>query len=409
MNITELIKEAFKNISSNKIRSCLTMLGILIGVAAVIAMMSIGEGTENTITDVMSSLGTDTLYLTPGNFSENVRNAKDITNEDVNAILELDCVKNAAPIVSQSLLLSQSNGNTTTATVTGVVPAYESVGNYEMAQGTFISQENLDTRDMVAVIGCDINETLFGYAESPSVGETIRIMGQPYRVIGVLTEKGGSAMGGSQDQSVFIPLTTAQSRLMTRQKNNVSMVAIEVKEGVDLIEAEEQITQLMKERHDIFEGNPNDFSIMNIQEMVDALTDLLGTFTLFLAGVATISLVVGGIGIMNIMLVTVTERTREIGLRKAIGAKNSDIRAQFLVEASVLSLGGGILGVLLGLGISFAVARIATLSGTQLTVHVNPSIILLATVFSTAVGLFFGIYPANKAAQLEPVIALRSE
>ncbi|MBQ6508987.1 MAG: ABC transporter permease [Flexilinea sp.] len=409
MNIATLIKEALKSITSNKVRSFLTMLGIFIGVGAVIAMMSIGQGAQNSITNSLSSLGTQTLYLSPGNFTENVRNARDLTNDDVTAVSMLDCVEIAAPTVSQSAMLSQSNGNTVNATVTGVVPGYRTVGNYNVAQGSFITQENINNKEMVAVIGTEINKSLFGSANSSSVGETVRIMGQPYRIIGVLEEKGSSTLGISQDQNVFIPLSTAQSRLMTRQKNSVSQVTILVRSSFTLDEAQKAIESLMQDRHDIFEGNPNDFTIMNVQEILNAVGDIMGTFTLFLGGVAAISLLVGGIGIMNIMLVTVTERTREIGLRKALGAKRSDILAQFLVESSVLSLVGGLLGIAFGLLLAFGIARIAALTGTQLDVTINPSIIIGATLFSIAVGLFFGVYPANQASKLDPVIALRSE
>ena len=216
-------------------------------------------------------------------------------------------------------------------------------------------------------------------------------------------------MGTSQDRNVFIPITTAQSRLMTRQKNSVNQITILVKSTYSLEEAQEIIESLMQDRHDIFEGNPNDFTIMNVQEILDAVSSIMGTFTLFLGGIAAISLLVGGIGIMNIMLVTVSERTREIGLRKALGAKKGDILAQFLVESSVLSLVGGLLGIVFGLLLAFGIARIAKMTGTELSITINPAIVLGATLFSVAVGLFFGVYPANKASNLEPVIALRSE
>lgn len=216
-------------------------------------------------------------------------------------------------------------------------------------------------------------------------------------------------MGFSQDQVIFIPLTTAQNRLMTRQKNTVSRVSINVKTTVQIDKAQEQIETLIRDRHGIFEGNPSDFTIMNTQELLDTLNSILNTFVLFLGGVAGISLLVGGIGIMNIMLVTVTERTKEIGLRKALGAKNRDILAQFLVESSVLSLVGGILGILFGLGLASLIAYIATVSGTEIQASFNPLFILGSTLFSIAIGLFFGIYPANQAARLQPVIALRTE
>ncbi|MBQ4513166.1 MAG: ABC transporter permease [Anaerolineaceae bacterium] len=409
MNIATLIKEAMKSITSNKVRSFLTMLGIFIGVGAVIAMMSVGEGAQNTITNSLSSLGTQTLYLSPGNFTENVRNARDLTNDDVSAIAQLDCVDIIAPVVSQSYTISQSNGKTVNATVTGVVPGYLTVNNDDMLLGSYVTQENIDGKEMVAVIGTEINKSLFGATNSNSIGETIRIMGQPYRVIGVLAEKGSSTLGISRDRNVFIPLSTAQSRLMTRQKNSVSQAAILVKSTYNLADAQKEIESLMQDRHGIFEGNPNDFQVMNVQEILDAVGDIMGTFTLFLGGVAAISLLVGGIGIMNIMLVTVSERTREIGLRKALGAKKGDILAQFLVESSVLSLVGGVLGIGFGLLLAYGIARIASITGNNLSISINPLIIIGATLFSIAVGLFFGVYPANKASNLEPVIALRSE
>ena len=244
MNITTLIKEAMNSITSNKVRSFLTMLGIFIGVGAVIAMMSVGQGAQNSITDSLSTLGTQTLYLTPGNFTENVRNAQNLTNDDIEAISRLECVEIAAPVVSsQSYTISQSNGKTANATVTGVVPGYRTVGNYDMMLGSFITQENIDSKEMVAVIGTEINESLFGAKNSSSIGETIRIMGQPYRVIGVLEEKGSTTIGTSQDRNVFIPLSTAQSRLMTRQKNSVSQAAILVKTSYALEDAQKQIDQ----------------------------------------------------------------------------------------------------------------------------------------------------------------------
>ena len=277
MNLGTLIKEALRSIISNKVRSFLTMLGIFIGVGAVIAMMSIGEGAQNSITNAMSALGTQTLYLTPGNFTENVRNARNLTNDDVSAVSTLSCVEIAAPTVSQSAMLSQSNGNTVNATVTGVVPGYRTVGNYSMAQGVFISEDNISKKEMVAVIGTEINKSLFGSTNSSSVGETIRIMGQPYRVIGVLEEKGSTTIGTSQDRNVFIPLSTAQSRLMTRQKNTVSQASILIKSEYTLEEAQAAIENLLQERHGIFEGNPNDFTIMNVQEILNAVSSIMST------------------------------------------------------------------------------------------------------------------------------------
>lgn len=409
MNISTLIIEALRNLLSNKVRSLLTMLGIFIGVGAVIAMMSIGQGAKNSITDQMSSLGTQTLYLSAGNFTENVRNPQDLTNSDVEAIKTLGIADIVAPTVSQPFTLSQSNGNTVNASVTGVIPEYLEVSNYEIESGSYITQEQLDENSMVVVIGSEISDSLFSNSNISVVGETIRISGQPYTVIGVLKSKGSSTMGTSQDQVVFMPLSTAQNRLITRQRNTVGRISINVKDSIPLDQAQTMIENLMRERHGIFEGNPDDFTIMNTQEILDTLNSIMNTFVLFLGGVAGISLLVGGIGIMNIMLVTVTERTKEIGLRKALGAKKRDILAQFLVESSVLSLVGGILGILFGLGLAYLIAYIATMMGTELHASYNPLFILGSTLFSVAIGLFFGIYPANQAAKLQPVIALRTE
>lgn len=409
MTINTLIKEALRNLLSNKVRSLLTMLGIFIGVGAVIAMMSIGQGAQNSITDQMSSLGTNTLYLSPGNFTENVRNPQDLTNSDVEAVAALDCVDIAAPIISSTYTLSQRNGNTVNATVTGVIPDYLSVRNYTLEKGSNITQEQMDEKSMVVVIGSEISESLFKDTNSNVVGETVRIMGQPYKIIGVLESKGSSSLGISQDRVVFIPLTTAQNRLMTRQKNSVSQITITVKDTYTLEQAQTMIEDLMRDRHGIFEGNPNDFTVMNMQELLDTLNSIMNTFVIFLAGVAGISLLVGGIGIMNIMLVTVTERTKEIGLRKALGAKNKDIQAQFLVESSVLSFIGGILGILFGLGLASLISSVASSLGTEINTSYSPMVIIGTTLFSVAIGLFFGVYPANKASKLEPVIALRTE
>ena len=274
MNISTLIIEALRNLLSNKVRSLLTMLGIFIGVGAVIAMMSIGQGAKNSITDQMSSLGTQTLYLSAGNFTENVRNPQDLTNSDVEAIKTLGIADIVAPTVSQPFTLSQSNGNTVNASVTGVIPEYLEISNYEIESGSYITQEQLDENSMVVVIGSEISDSLFSNSNISVVGETIRISGQPYTVIGVLKSKGSSTMGTSQDQVVFMPLSTAQNRLITRQRNTVGRISINVKDSVSLDQAQTMIENLMRERHGIFEGNPDDFTIMNTQEILDTLNPI---------------------------------------------------------------------------------------------------------------------------------------
>ena len=406
MNLMTLLREAISNLLSNKLRSFLTMLGVFIGVGAVIAMMSIGFGAKNTITSQMSELGADSLYITPGNFTENVRNASSITVEDADAIEALNTILEVAPIVSSQMPISSAGGETNTLTVTGVVPAYLTIGNFSLASGRFISKEDLENNALVIVIGSDVKDLYFDSNEDP-IGQTIRIMGQPYEIIGLLESKGNAL--SSSDQNIFAPLTTAQNRLMTFQRNSVNQIIMKFDSAYTAAQAEAEVSALMRSRHEIQSGDPDDFTIINMQEIVDTLNSVINTFVIFLGGVAGISLLVGGLGIMNIMLVTVTERTREIGLRKALGAKNKDIQIQFLVESSVLSLIGGLMGIVFGYVLAYAIVAIANRMGTIITPEINTIIILGTTLFSIAIGIFFGIYPASQAAKLDPVIALRSE
>lgn len=406
MNLMTLLREAIGNLLSNKLRSLLTMLGVFIGVGAVIAMMSIGLGAKNSITSQMSELGADSLYITPGNFTENVRNASSITSEDAAAIEALDTILSVAPIVSSQMPISSAGGETNTLSVTGVVPAYLTIGNFTLASGRFISEEDLENNALVIVIGADVKDLYFNSNEDP-VGQTIRIMGQPYEIIGLLESKGNAI--SSSDQNIYTPLTTAQKRLMTFQRNSLDQIIMKFDPVYTAAQAEAEVSALMRSRHDIQSGDPDDFTIINMQEIVDTLNSVISTFIVFLGGVAGISLLVGGIGIMNIMLVTVTERTKEIGLRKALGAKNKDIQVQFLVESSVLSLIGGMMGIVFGYILAYVIVAVASNLGTVITPEINPVIILATTLFSITIGIFFGIYPASQAAKLEPVIALRTE
>ena len=406
MNLMTLLREAIGNLLSNKLRSLLTMLGVFIGVGAVIAMMSIGLGAKNSITSQMSELGADSLYITPGNFTENVRNASSITSEDAAAIEALDTILSVAPIVSSQMPISSAGGETNTLSVTGVVPAYLTIGNFSLASGRFISEEDLENNALVIVIGADVKDLYFDSNEDP-VGQTIRIMGQPYEIIGLLESKGNAI--SSSDQNIYTPLTTAQKRLMTFQRNSLDQIIMKFDPVYTAAQAEAEVSALMRSRHDIQSGDPDDFTIINMQEIVDTLNSVISTFIVFLGGVAGISLLVGGIGIMNIMLVTVTERTKEIGLRKALGAKNKDIQIQFLVESSVLSLIGGMMGIVFGYILAYVIVAVASNLGTVITPEINPVIILATTLFSITIGIFFGIYPASQAAKLEPVIALRTE
>jgi putative ABC transport system permease protein len=298
-------------------------------------------------------------------------------------------------------------GETKPADILGVTPSYEQVRNVSLLEGDFINEEQYFGNASVAVLGVDVADKLFGHRDG-LVGETVRIEGQPFRIIGVLTPQGGSAFG-SADSQVLVPLTTAQARLISRRgEGTVDIIFIQATDFQAVPEASEEVAQILRTRHRTRVGE-DDFTIFTQESILSTVQSVTGVLTIFLGGIAGISLLVGGIGIMNIMLVSVTERTREIGLRKALGARKRDILIQFITESSMLSLIGGLVGILLGWLISFAVGAVAAATGNQFTPVVGMDAILLATLFSAAVGLFFGIYPANRAAGLEPVEALRYE
>jgi putative ABC transport system permease protein len=408
MNIGQAIIEALESLNSNKLRSTLTILGIVIGVGAVIAMLAVGTGAQSTITGSINGIGSNLLFVMSGNSTSEVRNVKKIDMEDAKALLDqyqAPSVEAIAPIVSGSLEVSAA-GEKTTATIDGVTADYESVRNAELTEGSFITDDNLLGRASVAIVGVDVADKLFDRRDG-LVGESIRINGQPFRIIGVLASKGGSSFG-SQDNVVLIPLTTAQVHLFSMSSNEIDMLMVQATSANTVKQASDEISQILRLRHRTKVGQ-DDFTIFSQEDFVATAQTITGVLTIFLGGIAAISLLVGGIGIMNIMLVSVTERTREIGLRKALGARKKDILIQFLTESSLLSLFGGVVGILLGWLIAFVVGRIATASGTPFTPEVSLNAIVLATVFSTAVGLFFGLYPANRAASLEPVEALRYE
>jgi putative ABC transport system permease protein len=288
-----------------------------------------------------------------------------------------------------------------------VTPEYELVRNWSVTEGNFISEGDLLGRSSVAMIGVDVAEKLFG-RKAGLVGETVRIEGQPFRIIGVMEEKGGSSFG-SEDDVIIVPMATAQARLIRRSTaDRVDIIMVSAVSSEDVVRAGDEIAQILRSRHRTAVGQ-DDFTILNQQDFLETAETVTNVITIFLGGVAGISLLVGGIGIMNIMLVSVIERTREIGLRKAMGARKRDILVQFLVESSLLSLFGGIIGILLGWGIAAGVGQIAAASNTPLNPTIGLDSVLLATIFSTIVGLFFGLYPANRAANLEPVEALRYE
>jgi len=408
MNIFQSFIEALESLTANKLRSGLTVLGIVIGVAAVIAMISVGRGAQNTITGSIQGIGTNLLFVFRGG-SEDVRNPKPITLGDADAIadpFQAPSVAEVAPILQDSGVVSYAGENHAT-TVTGVTPAYSQVRNTTVSEGEFIQEEHILGQASVVVIGTEVADKLFGRSQG-LVGETVRIEGQPFRIIGVQTPKGGSGFS-NEDDRVLVPFSTAQVRLLRRSsRDRVDMLMVQAVSAAAVPIASDEIAQILRTRHRT-EVGADDFTILSQQDFLNTAQTITGVLTIFLGGIAAISLLVGGIGIMNIMLVSVTERTREIGLRKALGARRLDILVQFLTESSVLSLIGGLVGIALGWLISYVVGRIAAANDAAINPAIGLDTILLATLFSTAVGLFFGLYPANRAASLEPVEALRYE
>jgi len=408
MIVWQSILEAMQSLTVNKLRSGLTIIGIVIGVAAVIAIVSIGRGAQNTITGSIQGIGTNLLFVFSGG-SENVRNPKPLTLGDAQAIadpFQAPSVAGVAPILRGTAELT-AGGNSTTTSLEGVTPEYGPVRNMKVTEGSFISQENILGRASVVLLGTQVADDLFGRTEG-LVGETVRIEGQPFRVIGMLESKGGSGFN-NEDNRVLIPLTTAQTRLLRRpNRDQVDLIIAQAVSAEAVPNANDEIAQILRSRHRTAIG-ADDFTILTQEDFLSTAETITGVLTIFLGGIAAISLLVGGIGIMNIMLVSVTERTREIGLRKALGARRIDILVQFLAESSLLSLFGGLIGVGLGAVIASIVERIAAANGTPITPAIGIDTILMATLFSTAVGLFFGLYPANRAAGLEPVEALRYE
>jgi putative ABC transport system permease protein len=409
MNVYQSFIEALESLVSNKLRSGLTILGIVIGVAAVIAMLAIGRGAQDSITGSIQGIGTNLIFVTAGNQTNDIRNARPLTLQDAQAMadkLAAPSVAAVAPVLNGNHDVT-FNGVTKRISVNGVTPEYAQVTNEEITEGTFILQDQLLGHSAVAVIGPDTAQNLFGRKEGLT-GESIRINGQPFRIIGILKAKGGSGFG-SQDDRILVPLTTAQARLRQGgDRDSVSSIQVQAASSDLISQASEEISQVLRIRHRTAIGL-DDFTLFRQDQLLSTATSILGVLTIFLGGIAAISLLVGGIGIMNIMLVSVTERTREIGLRKAIGARKRDILLQFLTESVVLSLFGGVIGILLAWLIALAVGAIAAASNTAITPRIELSAILLATLFSMGVGLLFGIYPANRAASLQPVEALRYE
>lgn len=395
---------AWASLIANKMRSILTMLGIIIGVAAVIALVSIGNGVKQDIQNSISSLGSNLLMVMPGApRTPGVRpsqvSMKSLKVSDYQAISKLDGVKAASPYTANSYVTIYQSKNWTT-TVSGVSSNFQDVNNWTMAEGRFISSKNVENRERVAVVGQTVVKNLFA-GEDP-VGKEIRVKNIPFRVIGVLNSKGNGTMGNDQDDVIFIPYTTAMERVEGVDYLRMVYVVASDDNGIDRLQSD--IENLLRVRHSIKDTNLDDFNIQNMKSIMETMEQTTGTLTLFLGAVAAISLVVGGIGIMNIMLVSVTERTREIGIRKALGATYFVIVTQFLIEAVVISLMGGLIGIALGIGAS----KLIGLASGMSTVISVPTIVL-SFAFSMAIGLVFGIYPARKAAKLNPIDALHYE
>ena len=402
MLILDLFKMAIRSLISHKLRTFLTALGIIIGVASVISMISIGEGARQQTLSTISKFGTNIITIKPGN-----KKSRHVSTGKVDTLLLKDAtfIEQNVPLITgvaaqvyRSAQLKFRNKNTNT-TVRGTGENYRRLANFEMQKGRYFNQQEINVAKRVCVLGATVVKNLF--AEANPLGETIKVDGKNFMVIG-MTEPKGALSWFDPDDQIFIPVSTAQKRVFGM--NHIQSIDVQASKIEDLEIIKEDITQLLRIRHNIANGKENDFYVQNSSQWLNSWGDAAKTFTYLLGGIAAISLMVGGIGIMNIMLVSVTERTREIGIRKAIGAKKKEILEQFLIESVLISFLGGGAGVLLGIGISNLVSNI----GEWETI-VSTQSILLAFGFSVGIGIFFGFYPANKAANMNPIEALRYE
>jgi putative ABC transport system permease protein len=411
MTLTESIRIALRALLSNKLRAVLTMLGIIIGVGAVITLMSVGKGVEQFVEESFQGLGSNLLFIFPGSLEGTSTSRRpELTMGDYRAIADPFLVPDAmdvAPELSSNATVVAGKRDIRTE-IAGVTPDYSPLRNLQVSDGTFVSDADISARSRVAVLGSRAYEKLFEEGAYP-IGQTIKINRIPFRVIGVMEEKGGSSFGGT-DNTIYVPLTTAQSRLYPWWRSRtgeplLSTIYVQVDDESLMDQAADQISEVLRQRHKIAFRDDDDFTLVKQTDILAIAGDIFSVLTVFLGSIAAISLVVGGIGIMNIMLVSVTERTREIGIRKAVGAKRRDILLQFLVEAVVLSLIGGGIGIAMGITGSQVVAGLSD----QLRTVVTGDVILLSSGVSAAVGLLFGIYPAFRAARLNPIDALRYE
>jgi putative ABC transport system permease protein len=410
VRLTEAIRSAFSSIGANALRSLLTMLGIVIGVAAVIAMVAIGSGARNLVDRQIRSLGANLAIVSPGNVTQGGARlgagaASTLTDEDAGAIrAEIEGVVAAAPFVNgrAQVVAGAVNWNTN---VYGVDLDWFAAREWDVADGRGFDPEELRRGDIVAILGQTVARRLFG-GEDP-LDRTIRVRNVPFRIIGIMAPKGQSAFGQDQDDAIFVPLEAGRRRVIGRnyaKDRSVMSIFVKFASEADIAPGIERAGALLRQRHGQTPDQEDDFTIRNLTEIANTAGAAASTLALLVAGVAGVSLLVGGIGIMNIMLVSVTERTREIGLRLAVGARPRDIRAQFLIESATLATLGGAIGVALGVGAAHAIARLAGWPSL-----VSADAILLAVGFSALVGVFFGFYPAQRAAKLDPIEALRRE
>jgi putative ABC transport system permease protein len=407
MNLLMIIRVAFRALQRNKMRAALTMLGIIIGVSAVVAMVSIGQGAQAAVAAQIDSIGTNLLFVSAG--AQNVggvRSGTGDTGTNTLTVEDLDAIKREVPSVSMvtptvnsrgQLVAGNMNWNTS---IQGVSEQYPEVRKWMVQSGEFFTESDVRTAGRVLVIGQTIADNLF--AGGDPIGQTVRVQNLPFRVIGVMVKKGQDQQGRDQDDIAFSPYTTVQKKILGSPRLQIAYVSAVSPDAT--YTAQQQITELLRQRHKLNANDPDDFTVRNMSDIAEAANETNNTMTMLLACIAGVSLLVGGIGIMNIMLVSVTERTREIGIRMAIGARSSAVKSQFLIESIVLSLMGGSIGILLGVGVSLAIPKMLgwpTLISTMAIVG--------SVVFSIAVGVFFGYYPARKAAALDPIDALRYE
>jgi len=391
----ELIRLALSRLRRGRVRAALTMLGVVIGVASVVGLVSVGRGTSASITSQLNSLGTNLLTISPSSFGS----SSTLTLDDATAIASVDGLAGVAPEIQTQEVVAASATNTTTTSIVGTSPAYLTVRAYDVWQGVFLGGVDADRTLRTAVLGATTASNL-GLG-SEAVGTEVRIGGIPFVIIGILQPKGGAGFANPDDQ-VLVPLGTMRKYFVGG--NGVRTIGVSVADGADMATARNAIAELLRVRHGIGASDSDDFSIFDQTQLLQAASTITGTLTLLLGGIASIALVVGGIGIMNIMLVSVRERTREIGIRMALGARRRDIQSQFLIEALTLSVIGGFFGVLVGLLISAGIGRLAGWGFIF-----DPATIAVATVFSLVVGIVFGVWPARQAARLDPVVALRFE